>query len=48
MSTLSLRVPEEKALVQHDAEVGFLARAAMGSPAKGLAVFGKLDQHFRT
>jgi len=33
------------ALVQHDAEVRFRTRAAMGSRAKGLAVLDKLDQH---
>ena len=34
------------ALSQHDAEVRFRVRAAIGSPAKGLNALDKLDQHF--
>ncbi len=34
------------ALAQHDAETRFRARAASGSPAKGLKVLDKLDRHF--
>ena len=34
------------ALVQHDAEVRYRARAGRGSVEKGLEALGKLDRHF--
>lgn len=36
------------ALAQFDAETRFRARAAAGSPKKGLRALAKLDRHFGT
>ena len=36
-----------RAIVEADAETRFIARSAMGSPAKGLKLLDQLDSHFK-